>query len=472
MSGHHRFASLTSSVFVPGLLAVALASSTARAEESPLGPLTARTVGERAVDSSFDARASQEALRAAAARVDQAWAGFLPRLSGVARYTRDSNFTPLAIPGLVGTTAPTGTANPGPTESIAISFPTVVDNYTLQGSIAVPISDYLFRIHPTYEAAKASEAAASHDFNATRARVYSDGEIAFFTWLRARAAVGVAELALQDQEHHRTDAQHQFDAGNASKADVLRANTNVASAQYALEQARSLVEVTETQLRTALHTPDETTLNVATTLEEPLPRIDGHVAEWTREGIAQREEMKSLTDARGAARKRVTVATAGSWPVISAFADALDANPNPRRFPQTDAWFATWDIGVQATWSPNNLLVAHGARQEAKANVAQLEAQIARYEDAIRIEVRQGWEAVREADVGIVTAGRELESATEAYAVARDLFDNGRGTSTTLTDAETELTRARLDLVNARADARIARVRLDHATGRDVALLR
>ena len=50
----------------------------------------------------------------------------------------------------------------------------------------------------------------------------------------------------------------------------------------------------------------------------------------------------------------------------------------------------------------------------------------------------------------------------------RELFNNGRGTSATLTDAETDLTRARLTLLNARADARIARIRLDHALGRDV----
>jgi outer membrane protein TolC len=51
--------------------------------------------------------------------------------------------------------------------------------------------------------------------------------------------------------------------------------------------------------------------------------------------------------------------------------------------------------------------------------------------------------------------------------VARELFNNGRGTSTTLTDAETDLTRARLDLLNSKADARIARIQLEHAVGRD-----
>ena len=61
-----------------------------------------------------------------------------------------------------------------------------------------------------------------------------------------------------------------------------------------------------------------------------------------------------------------------------------------------------------------------------------------------------------------------MASAEEAYRVQGELFNNGRGTSATLTDAEGDLTRARLDLLNARANARIARIRLDHALGRDV----
>jgi outer membrane protein len=44
---------------------------------------------------------------------------------------------------------------------------------------------------------------------------------------------------------------------------------------------------------------------------------------------------------------------------------------------------------------------------------------------------------------------------------------NGRATSTMLTDAEADLTRARLEQLNARIEARAARVRLEHALGRD-----
>ena len=77
---------------------------------------------------------------------------------------------------------------------------------------------------------------------------------------------------------------------------------------------------------------------------------------------------------------------------------------------------------------------------------------------------------MKEAEFAMDTSKRELTSAQEAYRVAHELFINGSATSTTLTDAETELTRARLDLLNAQVDARTARVRLDHAVGRDAKL--
>ena len=53
--------------------------------------------------------------------------------------------------------------------------------------------------------------------------------------------------------------------------------------------------------------------------------------------------------------------------------------------------------------------------------------------------------------------------------MAKELFDNGRATSSELTDAETDLTRARLDLLNARASTRGSRgCSSEHALGRDL----
>ena len=98
------------------------------------------------------------------------------------------------------------------------------------------------------------------------------------------------------------------------------------------------------------------------------------------------------------------------------------------------------------------------------------QAQKGSVRDGIDLEVTQQLQALREADFAIEQSKKQLASAREAYRVARELFNNGRATSTTLTDAETELTRARLEVLNALVEARISRVRLDHALGRDIPL--
>ncbi|HQY64977.1 MAG TPA: hypothetical protein PK141_26475, partial [Polyangiaceae bacterium] len=110
---------------------------------APSGALTAEIVGRRAAETSYVAKAAQESVRSAAARVDQAWVAFLPRLSTRFSYSRLSEFTPRTFGegSLVGTPQPAGTPNPTPTQAVGLAFPIVPDNWTLEAQLVVPISD-------------------------------------------------------------------------------------------------------------------------------------------------------------------------------------------------------------------------------------------------------------------------------------------------------------------------------------------
>jgi outer membrane protein TolC len=336
-----------------------------------------------------------------------------------------------------------------------------------QGTLTVPISDYFLRIDQTYTAATRSEEAARWDAITARTASGANGQIAYYTWLRARGAVIVAVQAVNDQRTHLRDARNQFSVGNASKADVLRAETALASADLALERARNLADLTEKQVRVAIHAPDEEAVVPGEALDTPLAPLTGNLKQMSLEAVSARPEIKSADANAAAARQQAAAAKAGRYPVVSAFADGIVANPNTRFLPPQQVWNSSWDLGAQLTWSPNDTLVAGGAVTDAESRAAATEANKNNIRDNIDVEVTQDWQAVREADFAIDSSTRELTSAEEAYRVARELFNNGRGTSTTLTDAETDLTRARLDLLNAKADARIARIRLDHALGRD-----
>lgn len=434
------------------------------------GGITADAVGKRAAATSYQAAASTEALRGAAARVDAAWGAFLPRLSGTFRYTRLSDFTPPSLTSggsLVGTTAPPGTFNPTPTIAIGFSFPIVLDNWLMQATLAIPLSDYAFRLSQNYSAANKSVQAARLDVAAARAKSAAEGKIAYFNWIRARGSMVVAQLALGDQKTHLTDTKNLFQVGNTSQVDVLRSETGVAAAELAVEQTKHFVELTETQIRLAIHGGPDEVLLVGEAIEGDLPPVTGNLQALIGEGQMSRFEVKSIDANVEALHLQATVVRAGQFPRLDAVGNATYANPNQRLIPAQEKWFPTWDVSLQLTWSPNDVLTARANGADVDSRAAQIDAQRQVLRDGIALEVTQAYQQVLEADFSVVSTQKQLASSKEAVRVARELFKAGRVTSTTLTDAETELTRARLQTVNARVDARVARVRLDHALGRD-----
>jgi outer membrane protein len=444
------------------------------------GGITAAQVGGRAAATGFIARSEGERLRGALANVELVRMQFLPRLIVTGRYTRLSDFTPpvlfAAPPGVnqVFTTQPAGPpgagidatrafVRPGP----AVTFPNVLDNYLLQASLIVPVSDYFLRLGQAYSAATHAARAARFDVQAARAKSAADGEIVYWSWLLARGTAAVASSAVADQRLHLDDARSQFSAGNASRVDVLRAETAVNVAELQLERAKNLAELAEKQVRVAVHAKESERIVPGEGLEAPRPESWGTVAALTREALETRLEVKSIDASAVAAREQASAAGASALPQVSAFADAIDANPNPRRIPQAPGWFPTWQAGVQVMWSPNDLLSRSQASTDASVRAAQLEAARASVRDGVEIEVLQAVQAIHASEVARDLTARELDSASEAQRVARQLFNSGRGTSTLVADAQTELTRARLETLNARIDARIARVRMRHALGRD-----
>ncbi len=448
------------------------------------GGVTSEQVGARAAQTSYQAKAAEHNLTAAGERVDQAETFWLPRVGLKASYTRLSDFTapnlgpPPGINGVYTTVAPppagpNGAPTPIPANSpllavdSSLRFPIIVNQWLTQATIAVPISDYFLRINQSVTSATRSEDAARWDVVTARATSYANGKVAYYTWLRARGAQTVAMQALDVARGHLKDAQNQFTVGNASRADVLRAETQVATAELAVEQAKSGVAVTERQVRVAMHANDEEKLEPGDPLDAALSSQPGSLRTLVDEAWRQRPEVKSIDKNAESAKKLADVQRAGKYPALSGFGDVTYANPNPRRFPATQDWFPTWSVGAQITWSPNDFLAAGPGAADYEARAAALEAQKGTVRDGIELEVTQAYSDLLQADASLGTSQRQLTSAIEGERVARELFVAGRGTATTLLDAERDLTQARFAYLNARVDARIARIRLEHATGRD-----
>ena len=424
------------------------------------GGLTPEEVAKVVSRTKHSVRAKQADLKAAAARVDQAFVGYFPKVSVSASYTRLSNLTlqPLVF-NFNGTMIP---VDPN------ALFPVLVNNGAIGASLAVPISDYVFRLAQGYAAASHNEKSARHAAEAEALQAGADAKISYFNWVRAKGGIVVAQEAIDQAKAHLEDAKKSFAVGLASKADVLRIDAQVAAAQQALAESVAFAAVAEEQLRVLLGTPPGGALEIgADVMNEPAVAPSETLQALQDQAMARRLELRSLDEAINSLREVESLNRAGYVPRIDGFADVTYANPNQRLVPAQQVWKGTWDLGVRASWTLNDTFTTLGTVAEAKAHTASTVEQRGAIQDGLRVEVASAYADVLKAPPTIEAADRGMVSAQESLRVRRELFRNGKATSTELIDAEGEMTQARLRRLDAHIGLLVARARLDHATGRD-----
>ncbi len=455
------------------------------------GGLIAATVASSAVRSSHDVRARLAEVDLAASGTLQVWKTFLPSVGVTARYTRLSPIEAAPIGTVV--VAPTVGAGLVPAGSPLLNAPIAFDIPTsqalVQGTLTVPLSDYLLRLPPALAASAANERLAALRVKATERQITVEAYRAYYGWVRARLQVIVAEEALAQAKAHLADARANLSVARASPADVARVEATVASATLAVERAGNLAALTDDRLRTMMHdaaaaegTAGATAVTSPVAPVAPItyaigedvarelePFAASELPKLWKEALDQRPEVAAMSAALDAERQQAKLQRAALAPRIDLFADAIYANPTPRVIPAETSFRFTWDVGVQLSWSTRDAFVGDQAGKSADARVAALEEQRLAVLDAVHAQVTQAYLTVREADVAVTTTKQALVASEEAYRVRRDLFANGRATSTELLDAELAVTQARLDAIGARLDQRIARANLAVALGRPLA---
>ncbi|MET0412578.1 MAG: TolC family protein [Polyangiaceae bacterium] len=437
------------------------------------GGLSSDQVAERALATSFDVRARQSQLLAAAADADRALLGYLPVLTAAAGATWFTDTGVTTLGDLV--VAPGQAPGPLPAGAELVNFPfdlkPILHAYALQTSLLVPVSDYFLRVAPSRSAAEHAERASSHTVDSTRSQVATDARVAYYGWVRAKLSLVISEQALADARAHLGDAKAAEDAGAASPADTLRVESQVARSELLVVNTRSLAAVSEERVRTLVHDASSAPFAIGEDIRQA-PRSASAASQVSRlnelwsEAERMRPELKALGENALALQRSARVDRAGMLPRLDLLAAGTYANPNPRIFPPEDEFRAEWQAGVRLAWNITELPSAALRARANDARSAALDSERLALFDRIRVEVRAAAHALDDSGVALETTQRGLDYAEESYRVRRISYQNGASTSVELLDAETDLTRARLERLNAEIDARIARVRLDYAIGR------
>jgi outer membrane protein TolC len=413
-------------------------------EAKPNG-LTSEQAVTRALSTSKQAKVDKAKIESAEAGANAAWDTYFPRVTLTARYTRLSSLDPIVLGGFV--------------------IPFILNNYVAQASVTVPFSDYVLKTYHAHESALANVEAQKWNAKVSQSEVANTARVFYYNWQRARGAVVVAGAAVQQNEVHLKDLKTQLLLKAATTADVYTVEARVAQAQLALIRSENLVLVTEANLRLLMHAPDEENLELGEDLMAELPSVAYDLKNLKVTALSKRPEIHAL-DAQidSTVETRATI-VATMFPRLDGFGDYYYMRPNSRIFPAVDEFRATWDVGIQLTWSPNDTLIGNDQKKQIDGNIAALKATREQLVDGIGLEVVNVFSSVREAEGSVAASTAGLRAAEEGYRVRLEQFHNGATTSALLIDSETDLTRARLEALNARVDLRIARANLRKAIG-------
>jgi outer membrane protein TolC len=392
--------------------------------------------------------ARQEAARAVE---DQREAATRPQLTEIASYTRTNHIEEFSVPTAAGTSR--------------VIYPDIPNNFRTRVDLQWPIYN-AGRLNALTRAAGAEAEATGFDRDAARADLRLEITRSFWAVVTAQASSDVVRQALERTNAHLNDVRNQLSVGLVPPSDVLTIEAQQSHQNMLSIEAENILESTSAEFRRltglAAEAPFELVATLSSTSAAESQAFDAAV----ESARANRPDRKSLQFRVTAAAERVTAASAGTLPVVTALGGYDLARPNPRIFPLQDAWKPSWDLGVNLRWPLFDGGRVRAETAEAVAARRGAEARLRDFDTTVEVEVRQRMADLRSAQASIEAAQAGVRAATEARRVLAERFSAGVATNTDVLYAQVALLQAELDLTRAQANAQLARARLDRALGR------
>lgn len=427
------------SLIVKALAATfAVAQGTAPVQTGPLTLDEAAAIAER---NAFAVRLQQSRIEQNRQRVEEARAGLLPQANG--------SFSVNRLP-------QAQTANLGGGQTIVTQG---AEQRTISGGITFPI-DIFGNIQRRVDAGRANLRSSRNTLIATRNDVRLNAKTAFLNVLRAQAAVGVAQQAVNDSNERLEQARKLLSGEQVARVDVTRLEAQLAASQAELVNARNNLELQRYAFNLALARPIETPVEV---VDVPaLPESPTDATPLALNAQQTRPEVRALNDTVDALAHTRRALESGLNPSLS-FGVNYQRNLDAVGFAQKEQTVANLTLNIPVFDGGATRARVRAARQDeeqAKINLEQTKLTISQ-------EVRNATTSLINTRARLASAEAQVRSAEEVYRLARVRQDAAEGTYVEVVDALTQLIQARNAVVSARYDYLVAFSQLQRAVGSD-----
>ena len=294
---------------------------------------------------------------------------------------------------------------------------------------------------------------------------------AYFNLQRFDESVNVGKQSVVSSLISLRDARARYQAGVATKLEVLEAETQLARDQDILTTNLSEQDKARRDLAKITDIPQDVTPTAASP-----SRIIGSWNPSLQESIiaayAFREELDQFILDISINNSNANAALAAVQPVLGIF-----NNFNTQRFDRqqsqnsinrdSNGWSVDNTVGLSASWNIFDGGRARAEYRKSKQRAEESAYKFANERGAIRFQVEEGFYNLRANQQKIRTTSREILSQREALRLARLRFQAGVTTQREVVENQRDLTRAQLRYVTAIADYNISIAELRRRTGLD-----
>jgi HAE1 family hydrophobic/amphiphilic exporter-1 len=309
-------------------------------------------------------------------------------------------------------------------------------------------------------AAKVGMATADDQLRIFRQAAFRDVSASFYDILLAKAFYSIAIQNLEQKTRHYDEARKKYSSGVATDYDVLAAKVTVENARPDVIRTENLIRILRENLRFLLGYEEEVEVggNLEVTIT-PYPNYEDTV----QVAMKNRPEISDLHHHIEVANEMVKIANAGDKPRLD-FKGTYGFRDLYLGVDQHDHGKA-WSAGLAVTYPIFDGLRTRGRVSQAKSNLATLKIEEAKLLDAIKLEVREVCNAVREAGEIMKALSGTVVQAERILQMAEKGYEYGVKTRLDVEDAELNLVQAKGNLARAKRDYLVACVNLEKATG-------
>jgi len=308
--------------------------------------------------------------------------------------------------------------------------------------------------------ARSGQIAAQDALEQVRQQLGYQAIQSFYGVLLLRSSADVAREEISSLEEALRIAQRKFDAGSATKFDVLTTKVRLAIARNHLTDTFGSLEKQENGLRQLLGWDQGTRVELVGDFDASAPAIAESTA--ISDGLLNRPEMKVARDDEQTARLKRDSADRGDRPTLSAqVSGGLENGVVPALYDNKGYISAGLAVDVPIFTGKR----IQGERLEAGADVRSSEAHERELGQQITNEVADAYADLTAARARLGNADTLVDQAREALSLAQTRYTNGVITNFELLDAQSSLRSAELSRLQARYDCVLARQAVARAAG-------